>query len=296
MTLLQMGGVLVLAAGVPAAFDDQNYAAATLGYFIMRIALVGQWVRAAVQHPAGRSVALKYAGGILFVQALWILRLAFPPEVQFWSFPVLAILELCVAPFAGETSWHPHHIAERYGLFTIILLGESILASTNAVKAVLDKSDVTSGLVVIAVSGLVVAFALWWIYFSKEPGEGLARYRSRAFIWGYGHYGVFAALAALGAGLEAAVSSVDEHEVAASHFGLGVAIPVAVFLVLLWILHAPLHVTARVHPSAIVGAAVLVLVIPILPIGVPAMVGAIAVVLVLLLTLTVALESRTLNP
>ena len=33
----------------------------------------------------------------------------------------------------GTTPWHPHHITERYGLFTLILLGESLLASANAV-------------------------------------------------------------------------------------------------------------------------------------------------------------------
>jgi low temperature requirement protein LtrA len=252
-------------------------------------------VRAAIQHPAGRKVALRYAGGILFVQALWIARLAFPPEVQFWSFPVLAILELCVPLVAGETNWHPHHIAERYGLFTIILLGESILASTAGVKAVLDAGSLTPGLVVIAVSALIVAFGLWWIYFSKAPGDGLEKYRSRAFIWGYGHYGVFAALAALGAGLEAAVVSVSAEHVPASHFGFGVAIPVAVFLVLLWVLHAPLHVEARVHPAVIVTAAVLVLVVPLLPILVPAMLALIALVVALLLTVTLLLERRTLN-
>ncbi len=295
LTLLQMGGVLVLAAGVPAAFGDGNYWAITLGYFIMRIALVGQWLRAAAQYPAGRRTALRYAGGILFVQALWIARLALPSDVQFWLFIVLAVLELCVAPFAGETSWHPHHIAERYGLFTIILLGESVLASTNGVKAVLDRHAVSPGLVIIAVSGLVVVFALWWIYFSKSPGEGLERHRERAFLWGYGHYGVFAALAALGAGFEAAVGSIDEHEVPPSHVGFGVAIPVAVFLVLLWILHTPLEDHARVSPVAIVAAAVLVLVVPLLPVGVPTMLALIALVTVVLLALTLVLESRTLK-
>jgi low temperature requirement protein LtrA len=295
LTLLQMSGVLVLAAGVPSAFDGGNFFAITLGYFLMRIALVAQWVRAAISHPAGRRTALRYAGGILFVQALWIARLAFPPEVQFWSFPVLAILELCVPIVAGETSWHPHHIAERYGLFTIILLGESVLAATIGVQAVLDAQSVTVGLVVIAVSGLVVVFALWWIYFSKSPGSGLERYRDRAFIWGYGHYGVFAALAALGAGFEAAVASAGGHEseVPASHFGFAVGLPVAVFLVLLWILHTPLHVEARVSPVAIVTAAALVVLVPLLPIGVPAMIAVIALVTVALLTLTLALESRS---
>ncbi len=64
LSLLQMGGVLVLAAGVPAAFEHQNFFGITLGYFIMRIALVAQWMRAAVENPDGRTTAIRYAVGV----------------------------------------------------------------------------------------------------------------------------------------------------------------------------------------------------------------------------------------
>ena len=36
LTMVQMGGVLVLAAGVPAAFADEDFRAVTLGYLVMR--------------------------------------------------------------------------------------------------------------------------------------------------------------------------------------------------------------------------------------------------------------------
>ena len=43
---------------------------------------------------------------------------------------MLVVAELAV-PIWGEraagTTWHPGHIAERYGLFTLIVLGESVL-------------------------------------------------------------------------------------------------------------------------------------------------------------------------
>jgi low temperature requirement protein LtrA len=44
------------------------------------------------------------------------------------AFGMLVVAELGVLIFAERTShttWHPQHIAERYGLFTIIVLGES---------------------------------------------------------------------------------------------------------------------------------------------------------------------------
>ena len=64
----------------------------------------------------------------------------------------------------------------------------------------------------VAAAGLVLVFALWWLYFLQPCGDGLATNRDRSYRWGYGHYGVFASLAALGGGLEVAVQHVaDGH-------------------------------------------------------------------------------------
>lgn len=70
LTLVQMGGVLVLAAGVPLAFEANGFLFITLGYFIMRIGLIAQWIRAAVANPDARTTPIRYAVLISVVQAL----------------------------------------------------------------------------------------------------------------------------------------------------------------------------------------------------------------------------------
>jgi low temperature requirement protein LtrA len=303
LTLLQMGGVLVLAAGVPAAFDGQNYTAVTIGYLIMRVGLVSLWIRAAVQHPAGRTTAIRYAVGISVVQALWVSRLALPDEYLVVSFIIIAVLDLSVPPWAertGSTAWHPHHIAERYGLFVIILLGESVLASTVGVQESL-AAGLSLELVVIAASGLVLLFSLWWLYFSEPAGDGLASKRERSFLWGYGHYGVFAALAAIGAGLEVTVkSTVPIAEGAEQHSSISnqavafaVAIPVAIFLILLWALHAPIVNRVVIRPVAIIVAAVAIMLVPLAAddLGIAASLEAITGITVVLLAFALADES-----
>ena len=70
-----------------------------------------------------------------------MLRLFLPEGPGYASFLVLAAAELAVpvwAERAAPTTWHPHHIAERYGLFTIIVLGESILAASVGLRDALD--------------------------------------------------------------------------------------------------------------------------------------------------------------
>ena len=201
-TLVQITGALILAAGVPRAFDDNNFTVVVIGYVVMRLAMVGQWLRVSWSDPVRRVTALRFAVGITIVQIGWVLRSTVSDRYLTASFIVLVIAELAV-PIYGEraagTTWHPTHIAERYGLFTLIVLGEAILAATTAIQTGFDTGGERGDLLVLSVSGLVTVFAMWWIYFDR-PGEELLRTARSGFFFGYGHYFVFAAAAAVGAG------------------------------------------------------------------------------------------------
>ncbi|WP_328362946.1 low temperature requirement protein A [Streptomyces sp. NBC_00457] len=242
VTLIQIAGVLVLAAGVSRAFEDHDFLVVTLGYVIMRLALVTQWLRAARSADGPeRTMARRYAGGVLFCQIGWLALLAVPDDALPWGFLVMAILEMCVPPYAERdftTSWHPHHISERYGLFTIIVLGETIAAATIGVKTGIDENDALGELVPIAAGGLLIIFAAWWIYF-VVPIHGHLRTNGQAFLWGYGHYLIFASAAAIGAGLEVAVEqSVGKAHISTLAASAAVTLPAALYLLTVWALHS----------------------------------------------------------
>ena len=117
------------------------------------------------------------------------------------------------------------------------MLGESILAATVAVQSALDlgRSACRAGPIIIG--GLLIVYSMWWIYFDRPVHDLLTSLR-KAIIWGYGHYLVFAAAAAVGAGLAVAVDQATHHaKVSAVAAGAAVAIPVAVYLLCLWFLH-----------------------------------------------------------
>lgn len=299
LAVVQMGGALVLAAGVPAAFDG-GYGAVVVGYVIMRVGQIALWVRAAVEDRATAGITLRYAAGAASVQVLWVLRLLLPPDAgwQNGSFVVLAIAEMAVPVWAEHRrpmAWHPHHIADRYALFLIILLGESVLAAVTGVHAALAVHGVTVAVVAVAVSGLVLLVALWWAYFLQPAGRGLARRRHRVFVWGYGHALLFAALAAVGAALEAAVQA-GAHPGGGEELtiGLALAIPVAASLLLIWGLHAPLLERPGYPGVVAVPAAVLVLVAGALSprLGLVGVVVAIAIVSAGSVAAAVALAQR----
>jgi low temperature requirement protein LtrA len=268
--LVQIAGALILSAGVPRAFDDRDFAVVTVGYAVMRVALVSLWVRAAVEHVEGRVSALRYAIGVAVCQVGWLGLLLFPDEVRLAGFGVLVVAELGVpmwAERAGATSWHPGHIVERYGLFTIIVLGESVLAATVAIQAAVDGGQSFRDLAAVAGGGLLIVFSMWWIYFDLPSDRVVGGARARfldsprsAFVWGYSHLVVFASAAAVGAGLAAAVDHTSGHtELSDTQAALTVTVPVTVFLASVWVLHVRHQAPGFLRYGAVPLAAVVIL-------------------------------------
>jgi low temperature requirement protein LtrA len=267
-----MGGVLVVAAGVPAAFEHQDFLGITLGYCIMRIALVIQWIRAAVANPDRRTTAVRYVIVTGVIQSLWLARLLLPTDArnQWWSvylaFFVLVVLE-GIGPYwaerTGATTWHAHHIAERYGLFTIILLGETIAVLAMGDSEVLTAGDRVGPLITVGISALVLIFALWWLYFLQPSGEGLDAHREGSYFWGYGHYFIYAGLGALGAGLQVMVTTAGGHGAGPPETAAwAVAVPVALYLLSLLVANLQILPGIRVHLWIVVPTGIIVLILP----------------------------------
>ena len=267
---VMMTGVLILAAGIPRAFVDTSFGVMTAGYVVMRLAMVALWVRAAVQHPEGRTCAVRYAVGISIVQIGWVLRLSLSHDLAYVGFFLLAAIELAIpmwAESAGRTPWHPRHIAERYGLFTIIVLGESVLSATVGVQTAIDLNTPFSDLGFVIVGGLLTLFMMWWIYFdlpneelAKRVREAFSEHISGAFAWGYGHYVVFAAAAATGTGLVVEVDHVvGNSDLTAVQSAFAFTVPVSVFLLSVWALHARYKPPSWVRNYAVPITVVLIL-------------------------------------
>ncbi len=260
LALIQMAGALVLAAGISRAVVDGDFGIAVVGYVVMRMGLVASWLRVAAGHPEGRTRALRFAGGITALQVGWIVNLAVPDGFAVLSFAVLALGEMVVPMWAesalGQPLFHPHHIEERYGLFTILVLGESILSATVGFQQAIDAGGLSAELVVIGLAGLVLAFGCWWLYFD-HPGH-LSPTRAQGFRWGYGHVLVFCSLAALGAGVFVAIEALEGH--GSERVGaLAMALPVAGFLwgiVVILVLTGSPALDMRVLPKIVGGALV----------------------------------------
>jgi low temperature requirement protein LtrA len=278
-TMLQMVGVLILALGLAPLFesiyegDDVDNTVMVAGYVVMRVAMVLQWLRAARQDPARRAASLSYVTTILIAQAGWIaLALAKTSvAVMFAGAAVLLLVELGGPALAERrtsgTPWHPHHIAERYGLLVIIALGEALLGTMASLTAIFgpEAEGWSLDFALIGLAGVALTFGMWWMYFVIPCGEILARRRERSFGFGYGHIPLFGALVAVGAGLHAAAYYLEgETKLGVTGTVLTVAIPLALYVLALYALYAqlsrtldPFHLTLVLITGVILAGAVL---------------------------------------
>ncbi|MFF9279778.1 low temperature requirement protein A [Streptomyces griseosporeus] len=199
------------------------------------------------------------------MQAGW-LSLLLPGAARLPGIVVMILAEVLVpvwAQSAGMTPWHPRHIAERYELFTLIVLGETVAAATVAVRGAFERSHGTGALYALAGGGLLMAFAMWWLYFAEPAHTLLAtthRVHRRRFTWAYGHYLVFTSAAAEGAGLATYADHLTGRTaMSPAAAGLAVTVPAAVFLVTVWAVHLRPHQTRGSEgvPFAVVAAGIL---------------------------------------
>jgi low temperature requirement protein LtrA len=212
LMLCAMFGVAALATTIPSVFQGATNGFA-LAYIAVRLVLLTLYARASRHVPEARALVrtfLTFFGAAILV---WVASLAFDAP---WAY-VLWGVALCIELSAPIRAWRllpdapvdRRHLPERFGLLTLIVLGESVLAVVVGVS----KISWDAGSAAAAAMGFLVAAALWWIYFDfLDEGALTARGIFGGLTYTYMNYFVVVGLAALGAGVKLAIlSSGGDH-------------------------------------------------------------------------------------
>ncbi|MDP9792872.1 low temperature requirement protein LtrA [Catenuloplanes nepalensis] len=232
LTLAAMVGVVAMAASVDkiSGPDGRWFA---IGYVIIRVALVAGYARAWRHVPAARPTARLYLIGHSLGALTWLVSLAVPEPGRYWLWGAGVLLDLvwptAAARLKDAVPLHMEHLPERFGLFVILVLGESVAAVVTGLHDGAWKPAV----VVTATAAFVVAAALWWIYFDlsggaakrrlAEEGDEVTKHGVHDF-YVYIHLPLAVSLAAVAVGLEHAVlHGADDHLTAGTRWVLGIA-------------------------------------------------------------------------
>lgn len=211
-----MAGLLVAALCVPGAFGDEATLFA-VAYGVVRWAQIGLFLIASRDEPGLRQSVLGLAGGTAVGTGLLLVGSFAEEELQIAIWSVALLLDIIEPYLFGAEGWKliPGHFAERHGLIMIIALGESIVAIGVGAEAGVD-----AGVVAAAVLGIIVAAALWWLYFDvvalvaerrlSEAEVGREQNEIARDSYSYLHFPMVAGIVLLALGLKKTLGDVEE--------------------------------------------------------------------------------------
>jgi low temperature requirement protein LtrA len=222
--LLKLGGmaaVVGLAASASEA-TDERFGVFVACQLLLRAMLVLQYWRAHRHIERARPIARLYLIGTGVGAALWALSLLVPRPAAFALWAAAVLVEVLVPLIATRSSsdvpLHVEHLPERFALFVILVLGESVAGVAHG----LYDADWSGASIPVAVLSFVLAAALWWSYFDlagarakrllNEAGQQSSGTHD---VYVFGQLPLTLALATVGAGIELAVVQSGQGDVPA---------------------------------------------------------------------------------
>ena len=231
--ILMFAGMLAvtgLALTLGNAFSGPGDAPFIVCYVLVRTVLVTLYGRAAYHIPLARAFGLQYVYGLGISACLLLGSLLIAPPARYAIWAVAIVLEF-VTPLlnikaARSLPIDRLHIPERFGLFTIIVLGEAVIAAANGAASV----DWNFSNVAVACLGFAMAAGIWWINFDFVEDSAI---RSpsllQRFGYIYGHFFIVCSIVIIGVGVEHAIKETGEAHLHFSTLAL-LSLGIAVYL------------------------------------------------------------------
>jgi len=214
LTFTMMFAAAIMAMQIPTAFKNGSIGFAA-GYVLARLCLLMLYIRARRHVPEVREMTTLYLSGFGLGALSWFISLLVPPPERFILWGIGIGIDFII-PWLGRKTilqkapLDTSHFPERFGLFTIIVLGETILAVVSGLS---DKvwrwPSITA-----AILAFILAVSIWWLYFTYIHKADHAGKLGSGQPFIYGHLPLVLALAALGAGVKNMI--LEAHESALS--------------------------------------------------------------------------------
>jgi low temperature requirement protein LtrA len=212
LMLMQIAATAFMAVNVHDGLgEDSRWFA--LSYAIMRIILVIEYMRTRRHVPGARGLTTRYSIGYSIAAGIWFVSVFVPLPFRLFLWVLGMGIDIgtpLLFPRRISVQFAPnvHHLPERLGFLTIIVLGISILGVVNGIAA----HNWTVPSIICAGLGLGIAFSLWWVYFDTVDGSEIRALRENKQIgiyltWLYIHFPLIIGLTALGVSIEHIVLS-----------------------------------------------------------------------------------------
>jgi low temperature requirement protein LtrA len=185
-----------------------------IAYMVLRSIMLGLYARAWRAVPEARPITRFYGIGYAVGVAIWLASLAFDPPARYVVWGVALALELSMPPLTIRMRWRvptsASHVPERWALFTLIVLGESVVAVALSTAGSEWRADSAAA----SVLGFAAVAGVWWLYFDRQASVVLAPRLGVALIYSYAHLPLLMGLAAMSAGMRLVIEHADDPHLA----------------------------------------------------------------------------------
>lgn len=217
LTSLQLIGLIILAATIPQAVESDRLATIyALTYAGVRLILLIEYGRAAYYMPESRPYIRHISRGFGASVVLWALSVFVPLPYRYGIWGLALLIELSTPLTASGGNLHRdfppdvRHLPERYGLFTLLVLGQSV---TSAVGGLTQRGLALTPMLATALSGFIV-IGIWWAYFDRVDSEAVESVGSEKSVapyafWLYLHLPLTLALTMVGVGVMQTIRYAD---------------------------------------------------------------------------------------
>ena len=210
--MLAVAAMAVLIGDVAHGAHSAGFVIAYVSLRSIMLALYWRAWRAVPEaRPLVRFYGLGYAGGV----AIWLVSLAFDPPVRYVLWAIALTLELSLPPLSTQlhrrVPTSPRHLPERWALFTLIVLGESVVAVAAATAGTSWRVSSAAA----AILGFAAVAAVWWLYFDRQASVVLRGSTMSVVVYSYAHIPLLLGLAALSAGVRLLIDRAGEDRLGA---------------------------------------------------------------------------------
>jgi low temperature requirement protein LtrA len=183
-----------------------NYVGFACSYLLARMLNIALWLRAGYHVRRFRRASLGFLGGFVVAAALLLASFFVDERARLVLWTVAVLVEIITPAVTGrfQAGLPPiteDKFPERFGLFTMIVLGETVAEVIQSVAATNAVERLSALTIVDAALGLAVGFGIWWVYYDFVARRPVLPRFYVALGWVYLHMVMLIGIVLTGVGI-----------------------------------------------------------------------------------------------
>ena len=215
-TFWQMLAVAAAAITIQDAFSGYHQGFA-ISFAVIQCIITYLWCSVGFYDPSHRVFSKYYTANYVVAFILMIISIFTSHKIATILWVVILILDLSppitgarkivtVLKQRGQVFTASATIVERFGLFTIIVLAESILGTVSGIAEVKDKH---SSAWIAFILGILIAFLLWSLYFDMTSEQETKKGYNYMLWFVFLHFPLLAAMSIIGACIKVLLADME---------------------------------------------------------------------------------------